>query len=58
MNKTTFKYLEALKAKLQSEVDIWTPVVGKELVLNCLKHGDSKYNCSPEARSSSLCHTG
>ena len=44
MNKTTFKYLEALKAKLQSEVDIWTPVVGKELVRDCLKHGDSKYN--------------
>ena len=50
MNKTTFKYLEALKAKLQSEVDIWTPVVGKELVRDCLKHGDSKYNWSPEAR--------
>ena len=50
MNKTTFKYLEALKAKLQSEIDIWTPVVGKELVRDCLKHGDSKYNWSPEAR--------
>ena len=50
MNKTTFKYLEALKAKLQSEIDIWTPVVGKHLVRDCLKHGDSKYNWSPEAR--------
>ena len=50
MNKTTFKYIEALKAKLQSEIDIWTPVVGRQLVLDCLKHGDSKYNWSPEAR--------
>ena len=51
MNKTTFKYIEALKAKLQSEIDIWTPVVGKEFIRDCLKHGDSKYNWSPEARS-------
>ena len=50
MNKTTFKYLEALKAKLQSEIDIWTPVVGRELIRDCLKHGNSKYDWSPEAR--------
>ena len=50
MNKTTFKYIEALKAKLQSEIDIWTPVVGRELIRDCLQHGDSEYNWSPEAR--------
>ena len=51
MNKTTFKYIEALKTKLQSEIDIWTPVVGKELMLDCLKYGDTKYEWSPEGRA-------
>ena len=51
MNKTTFKYIEALKAKLQSEIDIWTPVVGKELMRDCLKYGDTKYEWSPEGRA-------
>ena len=51
MNKISFEYIDALKAKIQHEVDTWTPIVGKELVRDCLKYGDTKYEWSPEGRA-------